>query len=427
MYRDILEKLVDWKEKENRNILLLSGQKAVGKTYLLGDFGEGCFDYSVIVDLKTQEYIRDILDGDVDKQRLVSILEMTGGGEMHPGNSLVAFENIDTLKNMEKTIEFLSKEMTEYHIVVTMECKNGENSGITSANLDVLHLYPLSFKEVLDVTGHEDFVKKIENSSKVKLSDEDNAYLWDCIKLYLYMGGMPSVVQTYMDTGSISAVENEKKRLVESIESDIQSIHDKPLSDKVMQVWKSIPMQLSKDNKKFQFGSVKITARAREYGEAVEWLYNKKYMDKVYRVKDPVNPLKSARDDKSYEVFLTDIGLLSTMFGLSYEDIRTAEKIEELVGGALLEQFVYQEFNTNENIKELYYWISDATARIEIVFEYGGDIIPVEVNLTENTKAQSIKVYKQRYNPDMYISITKDNMYMEQGALKLPLYALWGL
>lgn len=430
MYREILEKLVCWKDKEDRGILFLEGRKGVGKTYTLKDFGAGCFDCTALVDLKKQEYIRVFLEKELNKERFLSILEIACGGSMTAGQTLIVLENAEELSNLKEVIRFLSDNMKEFHIVITSSIREQEFMDMlseASGLIQIMHLYPLNIKEFLTILGKEELAERIKNCGKKPLSEEDKEQLNKYVRMYFYVGGMPQVVQKYIDTENIQVVANEKERLLESFENEIRQIEYKALSNKAMKVWKSITAQLGKENKKFQFGVVKLTARAREYNAAVEWLYSKKYIDKVYRAKKPSSRLFEHRDEKSYEVYLTDIGLLTAMYGISYEELCQAKDLSGLRCGALTEQFVYQELMANENVKDIYYWISDATAKVEFMFEDNGEVIPVEINLCNNTKAQSIKVYRSRYNPAMYITISKDTMSMSEGAIRLPMYAIWNL
>lgn len=430
MYREILEKLVDWKDSDNRGILFLDGGKGVGKTYTLKDFGEGCFDYTAVIDLKKQDYIRTFLEDKPKKDRFLSILEISGGGSMIEGQTLIVLENAEVLSKLSEVIRFLYDKMSEFHIALTSSVREQEFMdmlGDVSELIRIMHLYPLNIKEFLCILGNEELAEKIKNSGRKPLSKEDCIILDRYIRMYFYVGGMPSVVQKYIDTKNMQVVAKEKERLLENFENEINQIEYKVLSDKVMKVWKSITAQLDKENKKFQFGVVKLTARAREYNDAVKWLYSNKFMDKVYRVKEPSGRIFEQRDEKSFKVYLTDIGILTAMYGISYEELCEARDLSELRCGSLTEQFVYQELTANENIGELYYWISDATAKIDFMLEDNDEVIPVEINLCKNAKAQSIKVYKSRYNPSMYITISKDSMSMQEGAIVLPMYAIWNL
>lgn len=427
MYREVLEKLVNWKEQTENKLLLLAGAKGVGKSYILKDFGEGCFDGTVIVELKSQEYVRRFFEEIPNRNKLCSILELSGGSMPVPGHTLIIIENIDCVKDIARVVEFLTESMSDYHIALTSSVVESfilDKLGDNIKKLEIITLYPLTFKEFLNILNEEELCGKIE---KKAISDVDKKQLSEYIRKYIYIGGMPSVVQKYLDTGDIEQVKREKQKVLETFMNEFEKVESKPLRDKVKQVWKSIPAQLEKENKKFQFGVVKLTARAREYKEAVEWLYKNKYITLMNRLKEPKIPFSDYIDEKSYEVFVCDVGILVEMYGISYEEIADVKSVELLKAGAIAEQYVYAELNANENVERLCYWISEATARISFLFDDGNEVIPVEVNLCENAKAQSIKVFRARYETDVYISITNDVMKMEEGVLKLPLYAIWNL
>lgn len=430
MYRDIIESLVKWQENENRKILLLAGARGVGKTYTLRDFGEGCFSSFVLVDLKDHKFIKNIFQERSDRDKLINILEIAGGVSLTPGESLIVIENIDVVNDISSAMEFIQSNLSQFHVVLTtcgredtMMSKIGGRWDI----IEIITLFPLNFKEFLGILKRNDLCERIKNGGKEKIPSEEAEEIQEYVRKYLYIGGMPSVVQKYIDTQNLEQVEGEKQTILQQVENEINEIESTTLRGKVLQVWRSVPLQLNKENKKFQYGIVKLTARAREYEDAVQWLYENKYFDKILRVREPYEKLSNYRDEKSFEVFLIDMGLLSAMLELSYGDIMEEENLESLKEGAVLEQFIYNELLSNNNVGRLYYWISKATAKIEFIFEDSGQIIPIEINLKENTKAQSIKVYRSRYNPPMYISITENVVSMAGGVLKLPMYAIWNL
>ncbi len=430
MYRDILEELIQWKDKDDRKILFLFGAKGVGKSYTLNDFGYIFPRNSAIIDLKKQEYIKVFFEENLNKEKLTSILEISSGDTIVKGETLIVIENIDCINNTLETLKILRNQMSEYHIAITASGNENdliENYPEIKSYVDIRHLYPMTFNEFLSILKQEDYCAKIKNNSKSPITDEDKKIILEYLRKYLFIGGMPSVVQKYIDTRDFEVVADEKERLIKSFIKDFEEISSNQLSDKVKQIWKSIPTQLNKENKKFQFGLVKLTARAREYKEAIDWIVNEKYIFKLKRLKEPLSPLHKHIDEKSFEVFVADVGILTEMYGLSYEQVADEMYLENLFEGAILEQYVWQELRANVNVNELYYWISDATAKIEFVFEDSGVVIPIEVNLRENTKAQSMKVFRKKFKTPMALSITDNSMDAEDGMLKLPLYAIWNL
>lgn len=432
MYREILNQLAEWKEKaaEVRKVLLLAGAKGVGKSYTLDDFGAGYFTNTCMFDFSTQDYVKYLFEDELDKALILKKLSVSCGETLAEGETLLVFENVDVLGNSKEIVNFICDNLKEYHVVFTLkhlERRFLENNPEIAGKVDVINIYPLSFSEFLIVNKENNFCQRISNQARQPLNDEEMKKLESYLKVYIITGGMPSVVKTYVETMSMSQVEAEKARILFAMEEDINSIEQVPLKNKVKQVVASIPMQLEKDNKKFQYGVVKLTARAREYKDAVEWIIDNKYAIPLYRAKEPVAPLSEQKDYKSFELFVNDIGLLVSMYGLNYKDIEEANSPFDMKGGALLEQYVYGELLHNPNVDNIYYWISEATARIEFIFQDGEAVIPIELNLDLNEKAQSLKVFRSRFNVPMAIRVTRNKMEMTQETLTLPLFSIWNL
>ncbi len=428
MYREILNELAVWKEKENRKPLLLVGAKGVGKTFVAKDFGEGFYDNYVILDLKVQDFIKYLFEDEFNAERVEKMLSVACGSKITPGGTLIIIENVDTVKNIDKLLDFFCNKMKEYHICMTTACeeKYGINKKYVGA-IDIMHLYPLSFSEFLRVNKEGELCKAIENNKSVPLTENNLKALKDYLKLYYFVGGMPSVVKNWIENQNIAKVRQEKHHILTQYMAEFEKIEDGPFRYKVQKVWDSMGNQLLKENKKFQYGVVKATARAREYSDAVSWLIENNYVSKVNRIKEPKLPIENYEDRKSFELFLNDVGLLSEIYDMDYSDVSYGFDVYDEKNVALTEQFVYQELRYNKSIGELWYWISEATAKIEFLFEDSGIMIPVEINLNNNTKAQSIKVYKARYNPPMIIKITADRFSMEGGIMELPVFSIWFL
>lgn len=430
MYREILNQLAQWQEKEDRKVLLLSGGKGVGKSYTLSDFGAGFFTNTCVFDFKEQEYVKYLFEGELNKNVILKKLSVSCGETLVPGQTLLVFENVDILEKAADIVEYICDELKEYHVAITLmhlESNFLKNNERIASKLDIIHIYPLSFSEFLIVNKENSFCDRIANQSKEALNKEELDKLEHYMKLYMVVGGMPNVVKTFIETESLEQVETEKAKILMGMTEQIEGVEQSALSKKIKQVFESIPAQLEKDNMKFQYGMVKLTARAREYKEAVEWLMDNKFITPLYRVREPLAPLANQQDDKSFEMYISDIGLLTSMFGLTYDDIEGEASPFMLKGQALVKQYIYCELLHNPNIENIHYWISDATAKIEFLFEDSDAVIPIEVNLDLNEKAQSLKVYKSRYDVPMAVRISKNKMSMSKDMLTLPLFSIWNL
>ena len=212
---------------------------------------------------------------------------------------------------------------------------------------------------------------------------------------------MPIVVLDYVKNHDFNRVDAILKALLIRCKEHIMKDVPRTYSVKVPKIWESIPQQMSKDNRKFMYQYVDEKARAREYEKSVDWLVDTGFVRRVYRIRDGVAPLNEQVDDKSFELYHLDHGLLRIMCGISHSDILSGKEEFNDLGGAMLEQLVLSELTMNNTVKQLYFWISGATARVDFVFEDDGDVVPVDVEPRIRRKAQSMKVFKERYNNHM--------------------------
>ena len=410
MYREIFEGLESWKEKDDGKILFLFGGRFVGKTFTLKKFGEISFSKVAYFDLDKNTDMLEVLDSEeIDLNRFDHLVKEASGDLNTSKNTLVIIESIDGINNICKTVKWL-KECTKWsHIAITSRTdeENIVGEEDLSSYVKCLKLHPLSFKEFLITLNREDLYKKLsfnEDINDESLRRELSAY----IRKYIFVGGMPKAVAMYKDTVNMAKVQKVKQEILEEYQKCISDIVDSSLREKVRVLWRSVGKQLEKDNKKFQYGTAKPTARTREYVGAMNWLLDNKLLKKVSRAKEAAIPLKLQKDIKSFECFLQDVGILCALYGIDYETIEETRRLENIKNGAIAEQFVYNELMANKEIDEVCYWISGATSKVEFIFERNNEVKPVEINLSINTKAQSIKVYNSRYNPSIIYSIASD-------------------
>jgi predicted AAA+ superfamily ATPase len=192
-------------------------------------------------------------------------------------------------------------------------------------------------------------------------------------------------------------------------------------------LWNSIPAQLAKENKKFLYRLIREGARAREYEEALLWLLDSGLLRKVGRVSKPALPLKVYEDLKAFKLYHLDVGLLRVMSELPAEAILEGLRVFEEFRGALAEQYVLNELLGKEFIRNVYYWTSEGTAEVDFVFADNRNVYPVEVKAGENLKARSLKVYRDRYNPETAIRTSLSQLRRDGDLLNVPLYLLFNL
>ncbi len=427
MYREIVNDLAEWKEKSANNILYLNGAKSVGKTWIAKDFALGMYEDFNYIELSKDTIIRDNIN---EPEFSKAILKKALSFLLEKKETLNIIDDIDFLINkdeengnskcLDNLIEILKEYKADIIIIGIKDINEYEN-------IDKIRLNPLSFGEFLIVSGRSSLSDKITKYKEIPLSDEDIKILQGEIKNYYIVGGMPEAVLCFIETKDIKRVKEIQNNILYRYLFIIEDLKDIPLKTKVIDIWKSIPKQLEKENKKFMFSLAKLTARAREYQEGIDYLLKENLIDLVYKIKSPKD-IPQNIDFKSYKAYLVDIGILSFLYNINIEDLEKDEKLS-VYNNALTEQFVFQELLNNKQIKNLYYWTSSATAKIDFVFKEDDLVFPIDINLYDNQKAQSLKVYKQRYDNRIAIRIVSEKTQIgkENDVLDIPLFAIWNL
>jgi len=189
---------------------------------------------------------------------------------------------------------------------------------------------------------------------------------------------------------------------------------------KIKQIWDSIPLHLSKDNRSFVFSAVKHSARAREYETALQWLQDAGLILKAQSVSKPLQPLR-AYAERAFKVYLFDVGLLGAMTRLKPEAIVLPNELFTHFKGALVENYSMQQLSP---FFDLFYWASSGRAEVDLVIQTKDDVLPVEIKAGINLKAKSLKAYDQKYSPKQLVRCSLGNFSSSGKLIDLPLFAL---
>jgi predicted AAA+ superfamily ATPase len=189
-------------------------------------------------------------------------------------------------------------------------------------------------------------------------------------------------------------------------------------------VWQNIPAQLSKENKKFVYGVMKEGARAKDFELAIQWLVDSGILLKTHRVSKPAMPLIAYQDLSVFKLFFNDVGLLGAKSNLDTKTVVSGNDLYTEFKGALTEQFVMQQLKVAQ-IDYIGYWTNErSTSEVDFVIQRDGDIIPIEVKTSENTKARSFKLFCEKYKPQTAIRTSLTNYRKEDWMTNVPLYII---
>lgn len=429
MYRKIISELKEWKNKKDRLPLILKGARQVGKTWSLQEFGRQFFEDVLYINFENANNIADLFEGNIEPKRIIEFLSAIHHKKIEPEKTLIIFDEIQEVPRALTSLKYFAEQAPEYAI-----CCAGSLLGVflhdkvsfPVGKVDFLELQPLDFEEFLIANNEEELIRIIKNNNMEKLPDIITDKLKDYLKKYFVIGGMPRAVKTWIEEKDFEKVEEIQRGILEAYARDFSKHTDNNTATKIEYVWRSIPSQLAKENRKFVYGVVKEGARAREYENAINWLRDTGLIRMVNRVKcGDKQPLKAYEDLKSFKIYLLDVGLLRVLCELSYETIISADAIYNEFNGLLTEQFVLQELKNINKINSIYYWTNEFTSEVDFVFAYKNLIIPVEAKSGVNVKAQSLKVFMNQYKTKLAVRYSLLNITLDSNILNIPLYLIW--
>ena len=298
-----------------------------------------------------------------------------------------------------------------------------EGTSFPVGKVDFLDLYPLNFFEFLKALGEDelvDLVYKNDLDLITVFSDKLKSYL----KEFIFIGGMPEAVETYVNTKDFNEVRKVQEFLLNAYEQDFSKHVPNNIVPRIRQLWNNIPTQLAKENKKFIYGLVKEGARAREYEIALSWLIDCGLVYQVNRVKDCKIPLSAYQDFSAFKLYLLDVGLLCAMAKMDVKTILDGNNIFVEFKGSLAEQYVLTELKSNTNLPVFYWSAERGIAEVDYIVQIAGNNIPIEVKSGENLQSKSLKSFVQKYDTKINVRTSMTNYKKEDWLVNIPLYLI---
>lgn len=426
MYRFAIEELKKWKARKNRKPLIIRGARQVGKTWLMKEFGASSYEQTVYINFDSNTQMQRLFDGDLDVQRIIIGLELYIGYKIDPEKMLLVFDEIQEVPKALTSLKYFNENAPQYQIVCAgslLGIALHDGTSFPVGKVEFLDLYPLSFYEFLTALGKGRFVSLLKDQEYSTASNFRQVYI-DSLKQYYYIGGMPEVVQAFVDNKDFNEARTIQQRILSAYEQDFSKHAPNDAVPRIRMIWNSIPSQLAKENKKFIYGLIKEGARAKDYELALLWLSDCGLVHKVNRVTVPNLPLKAYEDLRAFKLFFVDIGLLSCLAGLRQNVLLDGNELFKEFKGALTEQYVLQELKTRKGI-QCYYWTAErGTAEVDFVVDDGADVFPIEVKAEINLQAKSLKVFHEKYRPAKSIRTSMADYKDEGWLINLPLWAV---
>lgn len=439
MKRSIIYKLRLWKENKSRKPLVMTGLRQCGKTYTLKQFGADFFEDTAYFNFEENPSLCSIFDQDFNIERILDELgNIFRQKEIVCGKTLVIFDEIQSCPKAITSLKYFCENKRELHVIAA-----GSLLGVALKNKDIsfpvgkvdrLQMFPMSFKEFLWAEGFESLCNGTEKyADENPLSALYTSTFEKELRYYFAVGGMPEAVLSWSKNHNISEVVQIQNTILQDYESDFSK--HAPITDvaKIGWIWDSIPAQLAKDNKKFIFSHVKAGKRSADLEDALMWLVGAGLVYKLNLVTNPQSPISAYADNSYFKVYFADTGLLRAKAKIAPELL--LESNESSLGnsgvgtfkGAFVENYCLSELIKNDI--EPYFWTSGNTAELDFLFEYSGEIYPMEAKAESNTRAKSYNLFCTRYKSKKGFRISMKNigvnMIENTKSISLPLYLLW--
>ena len=389
------------------------------------EFGKRYFKNTVYINFDNNDVMKKVFQIDFDISRIVSAIKIEYGKSFDANDTLIIFDEIQEAPEALASLKYFYENAPQYAIIAAgslLGVALHQGTSFPVGKVDFIQLYPLDFQEFICACGENELAKLLESDDLKNINAYSVKYT-ELLKRYYYIGGMPEVVQTYLDTDDYNEVRQIQRNLLKYYEEDFSKHAPKEVVPRIMMVWNSIPAQLAKDNRKFIYGCVREGARAKDFELAIQWLEDAGLIIKNYRVSKPDIPLIAYMEINNFKMFMLDVGLLGAKCSITAKVLLDGCKIFEEFKGALTEQFVAQQLKSSD--RELYYYsTSNSSGEIDFVIQQEMKCIPIEVKAEENLHAKSLKAFCDKFKPEMAIRSSMSDYREQEWMINVPLYLL---
>lgn len=427
MKRIQYKKLVAWKNEKYRKPLILQGARQVGKTWLIKEFGNNEYNNFVYLNFELYPELIALFEDNLQPDNIITNLSLYLSAKIDSEDTLICFDEIQLCPKALTSLKYFYEMAPEYHIISAgslLGVSIGKESSFPVGKVSFLDIRPMNFQEFLVAGGDEYLASYILEHNDI--NDVLHAKLENLLKQFLYIGGMPEVVQAYLIKKDIKLARKRQLEILKSYENDFSKYSDKNTSVKISEVWKSLPYQLARENKKFKYNDVKRKGRSSMYDETIHWLENAGLIHIVSQIRNAKIPLSGYEDSGKFKIYMLDTGLLCAMLKIESAIVLKPSALFSQYFGAIIENYVCKELISDSDVR-LHYWQSDYQAEVDFVFQHKEEIIPLEVKSGTNRNIKGLRSFESKYKVKK-IYRTSPRKYEERGKfINFPLYFMYAL
>ena len=423
----ILEK---WKNDTNHNPLIIKGCRQCGKTFSVLEFAKRNYKHVIYINFFENPSYTDIFNGSLAVDDLVMYMSATIGGEIkfEAGHTCIVLDEIQECPNARTALKFFKTD-GRYDVICTGSLLGIQGYKENAASIPVgyeteITMHPLDFEEFLWANGIDDtIIAHLQNSMDTicPVAVPIHNRMRDLLLKYIVVGGMPAVVNEFVTTRQMNVILQKQRDIVNGYRDDMVKYAAKEDKSKIRECFNSIPKQLSKENKKFQYSLIRKGSSAGNFAGSLQWIEDAGIISRCYNLSITELPLDGNALSDTFKVYMSDIGLFVSML----EDGTQADVLRgNLLGykGAIYENLL-ADFLHKMN-RSLYYFRKDSGIEIDFVIRHRGECILLECKAT-NGNAKSVKTilaHPEKYHVSRAVKLGDYNVGQKDTILTLPLY-----
>jgi len=428
--RKIYKNLLHWKEEKNRRPLLIRGARQVGKTFIINELGKNEFKSFITLNFERNPEYKEIFSV-FNPNEIIERITLFTGNSLNPGETLLFLDEIQECPQAIMSLRYFYEEIPQLHVIgagslLEFSLRN-EDFRMPVGRVQYMYMYPLAFGEFLNAIGEKilnDYILGFSHVQELSKSLHDK--LIEYIRKYFIIGGMPAVVNEYVNSHDVLKCQQIQHLLIETFIDDFSKYARQSKFKYLKKVFSAASAMVGN---KFIYSKVDNTIKARDLKEAVELLETAGLLYRVKRTSGAGLPLEAGIKENYFKTVFLDIGLMHAINGIYSETIKESD-LTAIFKGAVAEQYTGQEFIASQSqyIKPaLYYWAREAknsNAEIDYLMETDGKIVPVEVKSGSNGRLKSINMFIEIYGVEKGIKISQA-MYREDiPIISLPFYGI---
>ena len=426
MKRKIYDELLKWKNEDIKTPLMILGARQIGKTYIVKEFCEKEFKQYEYINLLDNKEVISIFKENINIIDKIKKMEIALGHTIDFENTIIFFDEVQESEEIISSIKYFCESPVSYKIICAGSLLgvkiNRFHSSFPVGKVKMITMYPMNFEEFLWALDYEIIIPEIKScyQNNKKMNDVMHEKLLNYYRMFLCTGGMPQIVKNLKKEKNVLNIDKDiLKNIISGYLSDMNKyILNATEGVKNEAIYNSIPTQLANPSNKFQYSKINNNARKRDYEISIDWLLSSKMILKSNAINKVEIPLKAFINEDNFKLYLSDVGLLTTLLEIKYEDIMLNKDF--MYKGIIAENYVATELIRSNT---LYYWQSENKAEIDFLIYNKNGIIPIEVKANINNNSKSLNYYMDKYKPPYAIRVSSRNFGYENNIKSIPLYA----